>query len=198
MIHAEHPKFVFIHMEKCGGSSITKTLANYLGKSRDELRPQQYKFISSSQIPRLLGNQQREFYVFSFVRNPLNRVVSYFHYLKQIRKPPHRLSEMLSFEDWVRAGGYKGLRRYVDQLKPYSNIDFIGTLEFVDRDWQKVCDDMNLRDCELIHDKQSKHDFYMKYYNEDLVNTVYKYFSEDYGIYLQATNWIDGHAEWSK
>lgn len=196
MIHAEHPKFVFIHMEKCGGSSITKTLAEHLGKSRDELRPQKYKFISSASIPRLLGKQQKEFYVFSFIRNPLDRVVSYFHYLKQIRKPPHRLPEMLSFEDWVKSGGFKGLRRYSDQLKPFSNVDFVGTLEFVERDWQKVCDDMNIFDCHLMHDKKSNHDTYMKYYNEELLRLVNMYFAEDFDIYHQAANWPDGNARW--
>ena len=85
MIHHKDPKFLFVHLPKNAGSSVTKVLADYVGVDREELRPQKYKFIYTKDIPSVLDGQQDDYFIFTVIRNPWDRVVSYFHYLQQIR-----------------------------------------------------------------------------------------------------------------
>ena len=53
MISHNDPKFLFVHLPKNAGSSVTKVLANYIGVDREELRPQKYKFIYARDIPKV-------------------------------------------------------------------------------------------------------------------------------------------------
>ena len=98
MISHNDPKFLFVHLPKNAGSSVTKVLANYIGVDREELRPQKYKFIYARDIPKVLNNKQDDYFIFSVVRNPWERAVSYFHYLQQIRQPQHNLAAELRSE----------------------------------------------------------------------------------------------------
>ena len=61
MISHNDPKFLFVHLPKNAGSSVTKVLANYIGVDREELRPQKYKFIYARDIPKVLDNKQDDY-----------------------------------------------------------------------------------------------------------------------------------------
>ena len=183
MISHRKPKFVFIHLPKNAGSSVTKALANYIGVERDKLRPQKYKFIYARNLKSVVENPE-EYFVFSVIRNPWERTVSYFHYLQQIRQPPHNLSKDVKFTDWVKAGGYKTLQTQMSQLSDdfpcnvSTHIDYIARLEKLDEDWPEICRKMNIK-CEMIHDKKSKHTHYSEYYNDETKDLIYKFYKDD-------------------
>ncbi len=184
MIYHKDPKFLFIHLPKNAGSSVTKVLADYVGVDREELRPQKYKFIYAKDIPSVLDGRQDDYFVFTVIRNPWERVVSYFHYLKQIRQPPHNLAKNVMFPNWVVAGGFKTLQTQMSQLSdsgfptPSTHIDYVARLETLSDDWPKICQKMGIQ-CDMMHDKKSKHEHYSSYYNNKTKDIVYKFYNAD-------------------
>lgn len=184
MISHNDPKFLFIHLPKNAGSSVTKVLADYIGVDREDLRPQEYKFIYSREIPSVLNEKQDDYFIFTIIRNPWERAVSYFHYLQQIRQPPHNLSKDVKFTNWVRAGGFRTLQTQMSQLSDEfpcnvsRHIDYVARLERLSEDWPKICEKMNIS-CDMMHDKKSKHKHYSEYYNEITKDIVYKFYKDD-------------------
>jgi len=184
MISHNDPKFLFIHLPKNAGSSVTKVLADYIGVDREDLRPQKYKFIYSREIPSVLDGKQDDYFIFTVIRNPWERTVSYFHYLQQIRQPPHNLSKDVKFANWVRAGGFRTLQTQMSQLSDEfpcnvsRYIDYVARLERLSEDWLKICEEMGVS-CDMMHDKKSKHKHYSEYYNEITKDIVYKFYKDD-------------------
>jgi len=189
MIHHNNPKFLFIHIPKAGGSSITKTLANYLNVDRNTLRPQQYKFIYARNIVDILGNNYKDYYIFSIVRNPWARIVSYFHYLRQIKKPPGNISSNVQFKDWLYNSNLDGVRPAINQLSQNSidvcdKINFIGKTETISIDWVNIRKSLGLNnDLQLIHDKQTQHDYYTLYYDNQARDFVAKKYERDIKLF---------------
>tara|TARA_R110000851_G_scaffold299408_3_gene455406 strand:- start:43 stop:630 length:588 start_codon:yes stop_codon:yes gene_type:complete len=184
MISHNDPKFLFIHLPKNAGSSVTKVLADYIGVDREDLRPQKHKFISSREVPSVLNGKQDDYFIFTVIRNPWERTVSYFHYLQQIRQPPNNLSKDVKFANWVRAGGFRTLQTQMSQLSDdfpcnvSRNIDYVARLENLSEDWPKICKKMGIS-CDMMHDKKSKHKHYSEYYNEVTKDIVYKFYKDD-------------------
>jgi len=184
MISHNEPKFLFVHLPKNAGSSVTKVLANYIGIDREELRPQEHKFIYARNIPNILNGKQDDYFIFTVTRNPWERVVSYFHYLQQIRQPPHDLPKNVKFIHWVRAGGFRSLQTQMSQLSdnfPCSvsnHVDYVSRLENLKTDWVEICKRMDIK-CEMMHDKKSEHKHYSEYYNDKTKDMVYKFYKDD-------------------
>ncbi len=179
MIYTKTPKFVFIHIAKAGGSSITKSLAHHLGCSRDPYRPAHFKFLHADRLP----VPHREFFVFSVTRNPFDRVVSYYHYLQQIKQGSGRLPAKTTFDGWVMRGQFRALAPMSNQLckgpKLCKTIDYIGKLENIENDWQIICHNLGI-DAELMHDKATKRKpDYRDYYNDKTKRLVAKYYKQD-------------------
>ena len=64
-----HSDFIFIHINKTGGTSIEKAL----GLEKDHL--------TASEKKTAIGKQKwKKIYSFAFVRNPWDKVVSHYHH----------------------------------------------------------------------------------------------------------------------
>mgnify|MGYP003974605131 FL=1 len=183
MISHNDPKFIFIHLPKNAGSSVTKALSSYLGVEREKLRYGKYKFIYARDLNRIVSDVS-QYFTFAVIRNPWDRVVSYFHYLQQIRQPPHNLDKNVKFEDWVLSGGFRTLQTQMSQLADEfpcnvsTHIDYIVRIESMQEDWNEVCKRMGI-DCPLNHDKKSDHTKYIDYYNDMTKDIIYKHYKND-------------------
>ncbi len=188
MIYPKDPKFVFLHIAKSGGTSITKTLADFLHIDRDEYRKPAEKFIKIEQLvhPKISYVDWSDYYIFSCVRNPFDRLVSYFHYRQQIRKPPHNIPLTVTFEDWVKSGDFRELTRMTDQLcvngQVSDRIDYIARLETITLDWPIICIDLGI-DVPLIHDKKSKHKSYQELYSYETKKIVQDFYKDDLQVF---------------
>lgn len=190
--------FAFIHIAKSGGSSITKTLANYIGEPREKYRNGKTKFLRASAIPIYL-DEPDNYFKFTIIRNPFSRTVSFYHYKQQIRQPPHNLSLDITFEDWIEK--YKGYREIPHmhtslcimnfrKLVISYWLDFIGRLETINNDWRIICEklEINPDECRLMHDKQSNHKHYQEYYTNKTRQTIQDYFEVDLKLFGYSYN----------
>ena len=91
-------KFVFVHLHKCGGTSIERALDQetewndvILGSTKYGEKIQNvyekkfgiYKHSSAAEIKHLVGEMLwDEYFTFSVVRHPIDRMVSFYEYLK--------------------------------------------------------------------------------------------------------------------
>ena len=66
MISHKAPKFVFLHLPKNAGSSVTKALARHIGVEREELRYGQNKFIYARNLHKFVSDTE-DYYIFSVI-----------------------------------------------------------------------------------------------------------------------------------
>ncbi|MDJ1009697.1 MAG: sulfotransferase family 2 domain-containing protein [Paracoccaceae bacterium] len=83
--------FAFIHIPKCGGTSLTEALGQAI-KLHDTARERRAK----------LGAERWDaMYTFSLVRHPYERTISYYSFHQRTSYRAKRVGE-LSLNDWVR------------------------------------------------------------------------------------------------
>ena len=171
--------FVFIHINKTAGSSIEKAL-----KLRFEHKTALQK---RTEIGEELWQDK---FVFGFVRNPWDKVVSHYHY--RVRTNQTGLGDNhLSFEDWVRKAYGDNDPVYYDlptMFMPQTNwlvddqgeliVTFIGRFENLTDDFRTVCSQIG-RHAELPHVKSSKRADYQRYYSDETREIIATWFAED-------------------
>lgn len=172
--------FIFIHINKTGGSSIEKALeAPLIHKTALEFK----KDIGE--------NRWEQRFSFAIVRNPWDRAVSQFHYRQMINKTG-LASKTLSFDDWIKRVYVDGDQQYVDEEKMFltqsawvSNekdeiiVDFIGKFEELQSSWDFISKELHREQTTLPHIKKSSRQDYRTYYNDDSVEIITNFFEAD-------------------
>ena len=171
--------FIFIHINKTGGSSIEKALNL------------PFEHLTASEKIRQIGLERwNSRYTFAVVRNPWDKVVSHYFYRVQTNQT-NMGNGHISFEDWVRlAYGDKDSRFYdkkkmfMPQLNWISNsddeiiVDFICRFEKLSNDFEHVCNRVGMP-AELPHVKTSKRGDYRDYYCAETSEIVHQHFYKD-------------------
>lgn len=166
----------FIHIPKTGGTSILKVLTEnsvnfYYGN--EPKRVGRHRYASAWKDEQSIK--------FTIVRDPYTRTVSYYNYIKRSGWNP-------TFEDFVKNkmsnNEIKVPNAWVPQTKwIYQNneclIDNIFKLE--DNLEQQINSFLNIN-CSLTKENVSTYDNYMQYYNQDLLDLVTEYFSDDFKL----------------
>lgn len=139
-----------------------------------------------------------DFFSFSFVRNPYEKVLSsYFYYQTKLdrewfgeayKKYPDFKTFVMSFEesrhcDWRH---YKTTSfDFVTDLDGKVLVDYIGYFDNIEEEFKKV----QLMNGVVDNFKQlprlnvSKHDFWKNYYDDDMAEIVYHYFKKDFDFF---------------
>lgn len=174
--------FCFIHINKTGGTSISKAL----GLSNK--RHWTFREIEN-EVPRhILDNT----FKFSFVRNPFDKVVSHFKY----RYKTGQLESQNfngDFDTWVnQTYGPDEKGRLIHPLKMFLthsewmkswngeiNIDFIGRFESINDDFRKLKDILGTSES-LPHLNKTSDVSYRSFYNSpNTKKIISEYFEED-------------------
>lgn len=164
MVSEKH-SCVFIHINRTGGASIEQALG------RDSKTKANH--LSARHQARKLGMRQfREYFSFSIVRNPWEKMVSMFHH------PAHQRFGHVSFDEWIKTLDSNERLRYTsNQLdwlttkswvwdvskqrfsqKPESSllmVDFVGRFERLQDDWNFVCEQLEIPATKLPHRNKS-------------------------------------------
>jgi hypothetical protein len=158
--------FVFIHINKTGGSSIEKVLS----------LPFEHK-TALEKIAEMGRNRWDRRFSFAVVRNPWDKVVSHYAYRVQTNQTGLK-DRPLEFGEWVRRAYGDRDPAYYDNARMFMpQTDWItdtqGTLlvntvcrfETLSTDFGEVCARIGRR-VVLLHEKASRHGHYRQYYDE--------------------------------
>jgi len=180
--------FIFIHINKTGGSSIEKALKLPL------------EHLTALEIIKKIGCKQwQNRFTFTVIRNPWDKVVSHYHYRVQTNQTNLRV-RTIEFKEWVRLTYGNKDSFYYDNPKmfmPQSDwitdhegqvlVDFICHFENLDDDFSYVCKKLGKKAVSLAHIKGSKRGNYRDYYDDETIEIIARWFSrdiEDFGYYF--------------
>lgn len=172
-------KIVYIHNQRTGGYSTTKAL-NIAGCEMETLGD---KHMDVHRM-KLIVPKWDEYFKFSFVRNPFDRLISiFFHRTQNIQTS--RYLKYKNFHAFIK--NYKNhLWELINQCDKFDDsMDFIGRFENFEQDYQKVCDLAKIKNClPEIRMNKSVHKHYREYYTKKtrkIVEKIYKKDLETYG-----------------
>lgn len=202
MIISHKHKFIFIHIQKCAGTSITYALNKYLGEQDlvlgctpegEELSAiwgktkGLYKHVNSANAKGILGNKiWNEYFKFSFIRNPWDLVVSTYHWWLETswddeQQTGKKVRNLNNFEEYVFSPYLRTetCSEYIMDGKGNCLIDFIGRQESLERDFAYICGRLNLPNLELPQKNASQHHDFRIYYNQAMREIVAQKFKWD-------------------
>ena len=202
MIISHKYKFIFIHITKCAGTSITCAMSPYLGeddiilgttpegkKLQEEWMKTNglHKHATAKEAKKVLGDEiWHSYFKFSFVRNPWDMLVSTYHWWLKTswdddRYTGKKIKAMKDFEEYVLSPlcRKKGCRDFVVDDNGKIIVDFIGRLESIEKDFAYVCSKIGLAKIKLPRHNISKHEKYTRYYNNQSKMLVAKLFQSD-------------------
>lgn len=194
-------KYLFIHIFKCAGNSIKKTLRDWDDQSKEVLGAhtdmwdiyQHHKNYS----------QLEEFgkkFKFVIVRNPYDWLASTFFYIQ--RAKAHNFHQQIStmtlnnFIDWFidfamkqkfRFGQnkYLTMKQFITEGRNVNScvmVDFIGKTENMKEDWKVICENIGIEHKELPFtniNPQNKNN-YKELFNQRAKNRIRNVFKEDF------------------
>jgi hypothetical protein len=172
MISHEH-RCIFIHIPRTGGTSIEVA---FTGNDLFNVIPFQ-KHLTARQSKDFYGDYWDDYFKFSIVRNPWDRVISLYHFE--------------AFRDINVLSG-KSMNYFLETYEPYSHepnpcdcnniidlpLDFIGRFENIEEDFKSICDHLEVS-FDLPHIESTKHGHYSGYYNEETKQIVAEKYSDD-------------------
>jgi hypothetical protein len=186
-------RFLFVHIPKTAGNSIQSVLRDYSehelvalrggqdGVQRFGLRNPKYKIKKHSTLAEYraaLGEGQfAELYKFTCVRNPWDRMVSYYFTPTQKAEAWDRkkfrkaISRALSVADYLRLNKGKG--------DPFGNVDYVMRFENLTDDFRTVCAALDILPTILPKYNRSNREHYSKYFDEELRELVRARFAAD-------------------
>jgi len=199
MLSLEH-KFLFVHIPKTGGNSIQQALIDYsedrivlanhfqdgvnrFGIYSPNIPSRKHSAINdyASMLDREIFN---DIFKFSCVRNPWDRLISFYF-------SPHngvktwdrdmfislvkRVSPMIDYLRVHNTG--------INRAKSSIDIDYIIRYESLQDDFDAVCDKLELPRRSLPHRNKSDHNYYSEYYDDALLKMVSNLFAKDIELF---------------
>jgi Sulfotransferase family len=178
--------FLFVHIPKTAGNSIQSVLRDYSedelvalrseqdGVERFGLRNPKYKLKKHSTLAEYrdaLGQGQfAGFYKFTCVRNPWDRMVSYYFTPTQNTAAWDRkkfrtvIVKALPVADFLRLNEHDN--------DPFENVNYIMRFENLADDFRTVCTALDISPTNLPRYNRSNREHYSTYYDEELCELV--------------------------
>ncbi|MDN5936210.1 MAG: sulfotransferase family protein [Nitrosospira sp.] len=202
MLVSHTRQFLFIHVQKTAGTSITRHIKRHVADATDYLRPHD-PYVLALRDSTVVHS---DYFKVAFVRNPFERLVSWY---TDIRSGGRRLSEQekigtpnynrvrqhvrehaSNFSEFVShcadatdRSGWKPFRyNQADYLVDESDVmsmDFVGRFESLQADFDTLSSRLGIDRCELPHDNHSSHRPYRDYYTPSLRRIVEARFAKD-------------------
>ena len=193
MLISEKHNFIFVHIQKTAGESIATVLREHI----PDLKPLLNKHDFAIKGRKALGEEQWEkYYKFAIVRNPWDRLVSWYSMavnngrLNKLWEYIVKNSE--NFDEFIRnctetVHDYDGEKNcFYNQLDYITDesgkiiVDFIGRYENLNEDFKKICGVINLPQVGLPHIRhKSKHVHYSAYYDSEIRDIVSERYKKD-------------------
>jgi Sulfotransferase family len=179
-------RFLFVHIPKTAGNSIQSALREYSedqlvalrkeqnGIERFGLRNPKYKIKKHSTLAEYraaVGDAQfGNLYKFTCVRNPWDRMVSYYFTPTQRQEPWDRkkfkevILRAVSVADYLRLDN--------GEQDPFENVDYVMRFEKLADDFRTVCAALDISPVTLPQYNRSNREHYSRYYDDELRELV--------------------------
>jgi chondroitin 4-sulfotransferase 11 len=203
---------IFVHIPKAAGSGIANRLyTENLVTGQDSLEYEKHESILN--VESYLGESDfRKYYKFAVVRNPYDRLVSWYHYYQELwgdnkndQSPcdPEHIKEFLSwdFDEYVAnikqwpnwdcttdvACPHFAIAQQYQYIIGYGNfvlVDAIARVEFLEDDWKKISDRIGIKYIPLGRVNSTKHKHWSEYYsNQKTIDRVLKLYEKDFDYF---------------
>ena len=199
MLISKKHHFIFIHIYKNAGTSVTIALKPFVSsrwkwvieralkklKIPTRIGQQPFPdFVKASEIINAMGRESfNSFFSFAIVRNPWDWQVSLYKFmLKTASHEQHDLvKELGSFDEYIRWRCENEVRFQKDFI--YSNddellVDFVGRFEDIEADFEKICSRIGIS-TSLPKLNVSNTKPYQQYYTNETQELVRQTFSSD-------------------
>ena len=133
-----------------------------------------------------------KYFVFVFVRNPFERLVSGWKSFLE-KTPPYVHTDFKMFiknndgKSWLTKDGltqndhWSPLCHYVEYKDKNKFVDFIGRFENLNYDWEYVAKKINLNTT-LPKVNSSSHSYYRNYYDDEIKELVSEFYKRDFDL----------------
>ena len=191
-------KFAFLHLPKCAGTSLRSVLEPYRDEEKMGLgHPRLRVIMDDYYLIRPCGQEiyinKDSYKIFTFVRNPFDRLVSAFFYLKSgggnnmdskfskdNNLPDTKFTDFV--KDQLRRCKYIHFRKIVGDLileRDLKHVDFIGKIESFNSDWELLCSKIGIPYSKIPNKNSSNHKNYREHYTDETRAIVEDYYSKD-------------------
>jgi hypothetical protein len=199
MLISNSGKFIFIHIEKTGGCSIEQVIKEHVPDARHILGRHDHASLAKSEI----GAEWGQYFKFAFVRNPWDRLVSWYTMITERAsiQPEHSqlwdyaLENSTNFEELIYnctdvIECTMGKRSFMFNQKDYLVgedgqiiVDFIGRFETFNQDAEAVLTRLGLPGVSLPHVNKSNHRHYSEYYSAKIKNIIAERYARDISFF---------------
>lgn len=195
-------KFIFIHVPKTAGSSITAALAPYsLKPEKTALRRVLSKLpvkedigqayfrthATADQVRRKFPQHFKDYLTFAVVRNPYDYAVSYYEYnLARKKKNLFGKSAGWTFADFLKEAQGKSKKTSFSQSKWLTDennniiVDRILKFETINKDIVEIASEIGIEVMSIPHKNSTVRRPFWKYYGQDEVRMANDLFAIDF------------------
>lgn len=182
MISDEY-RFIFVHINKTGGTSIEKVFEPQA--DQQDLR---YKHQPAAFYKERFPYRFRDYFKFSFVRNPWDWLVSRYHWSRDhqhlidysFRELLRRLENRVRVSaaaPWMEGALAPQLDRLI--INGSLAMDFVGRYENLQGDFEKISSILKIKAITLPHVFKTQHAVYTEYYDDETRGIVEKLYAAD-------------------
>jgi hypothetical protein len=189
MLKNDKYKFVFVHVQKTGGTSVRDELKKLKGT---QTLCGMHSFLKDCSYP-------KNYFKFGFVRNPWDRLVSWYN-MHITSKPDNIFAKYLiedtkNFSDFLKKTNkltHKDPNGFLlqksityNQLEYFSDndgkllVDFIGKLENINDDIKIIGEKIGYPQLKVGHSNKRKHNDYRTYYSNSEIELVAEMYKRD-------------------
>lgn len=164
----EKNKIIFVHIPKTGGETITKMLWN------TKLSLATGKHLTIKEYKKKIDIQ--DYYIFSIVRNPYDRALSHYRFLKQYYDPPRVVCD---FDSWIC--NQHGANEYLFYPQSHYVDDSVEIYKF--EDWnnsiEQIYNKTGFKKTAQIHRNKTKKDISFKI-SKLAIEKINEIYTEDF------------------